>query len=90
MEIINLNNSRYVVKYKRAFDSSLPEFWHKDKHKADVILRQNNTYYLCEEILDVKYEDILDDDNSGQQKHIHGTGTSGSANGQTSGSANLS
>ena len=67
MEIINFQDKRWVVKSKvdghRIKDASKL----KENYGCDMVIRNaQNIYFILDEIIDVEYEDINDNENQSQ------------------------
>ena len=67
MQIINLNDDRYVVRgtvsAQKVTNISTEEL--KNRYSlADTVLRNGDTLYICMKIIDVEFEDINDMDNT--------------------------
>lgn len=58
-KIINFNNKKWLIKYET--DEPLTEEkikWFKWYKGADIVLRNKNTFYFVQEIIDANYESI--------------------------------
>ena len=61
MQIINVNDDRYVVcgmvSAQKVTEVSTDELksWYS---LADTVLRNGDTYYICMKIIEVEYEDV--------------------------------
>ncbi len=67
MQIINVNDDRYVVRgtvsAQKVTNISTEEL--KNRYSlADTVLRNGDTLYICMKIIDVEFEDINDMDNT--------------------------
>ena len=67
MQIINVNDDRYVVRGpvsdQKVTNISTEEL--KNRYSlADTVLRNGDTLYICMKIIDVEFEDINDMDNT--------------------------
>jgi hypothetical protein len=61
MQIINVNDDRYVVQGTVSADkvTHLTTDELKNRYSlADTVLRNGNIFYICMKIIDVEYEDI--------------------------------
>jgi hypothetical protein len=61
MQIINVNDDRYVVcgtvLAEKVIDISTDQL--KERYSlADTVLRNNNTFYICMKMIDAEFEDI--------------------------------
>ena len=61
MQIINVNDDRYVVQgtvsAHKVTDITTDQL--KDRYSlADTVLRNGDTYYICMKIIEVEYEDV--------------------------------
>ena len=59
-QIIEVAGQLYLVKGKQSVpscDEKGTNFW-KQQWNADVVLRNNNEYYFCQNILEAEFEDI--------------------------------
>lgn len=58
--IIEVGGQLYLIKGKQAVPSSDVkgvEFW-KKQWNADIVLKNNNEYYFCQNIIDAEFNDI--------------------------------
>tara|TARA_Y100000310_G_scaffold73493_1_gene69612 strand:+ start:657 stop:842 length:186 start_codon:yes stop_codon:yes gene_type:complete len=61
MQIINVNDDRYVVcgtvLAEKVIDISTDQL--KERYSlADTVLRNDNTFYICMKMIDAEFEDI--------------------------------
>ena len=59
-QIIEVSGQLYLVKGKQSVpDSDVKgvDFW-KKRWNADIVLKNNNEYYFCQNILEAEFEDI--------------------------------
>ena len=61
MQIINVNDDRYVVcgtvLAEKVIDISTDQL--KERYSlADTVLRNDNTFYICMKMIDTEFEDI--------------------------------
>ena len=61
MQIINVNDDRYVVQgtvsAHKVTDTTTDQL--KDKYRlADTVLRNGDTFYMCMKIIDAEFEDV--------------------------------
>jgi hypothetical protein len=59
-QIIEVAGQLYLVKGKQSVpDSDVKgtNYW-KQRWNADIVLRNNNEYYFCQNILEAEFEDI--------------------------------
>ena len=67
MQIINVNDDRYVVRgtvsAQKVTNISTEELINRYS-LADTVLRNGDTLYICMKIIDVEFEDINDMDNT--------------------------
>lgn len=60
MEILNLQDKRWVVKHKTPDTGMSPEKleWYKWYRQADLVLKKNGIFYFVEEMPEIEFEDI--------------------------------
>ena len=60
MEIVNLQDKRWVVKHKTPDVGVSPAKmeWYKWYRQADLVLKKNGTLYFVEEMPEIEFEDI--------------------------------
>ncbi len=60
MEIVNLQDKRWVVKHTTPDDGVLPEKieWYKWYRQADMVLKKDGILYFVEEMPEIEFEDI--------------------------------
>ena len=61
MQIINVNDDRYVIRgtvsVHKVTDITTDQL--KDKYRlADTVLRNGDTFYMCMKIIDAEFEDV--------------------------------
>jgi len=59
VEIIELNNTKYLLLEKISVNSKLGYEALKKKYNADIILRREDTLYVCSQIIDVEFDDVI-------------------------------
>lgn len=62
MEFVNVQNKRYVVKYKAPDTGYSPEklSWIKWYRQSDLVLKKNDVLYFVEEMPEIKFEEITE------------------------------
>ena len=62
MQLITVNNERYLVLSTVSAHKIAPEVTTKDLKKrvylADTVLKNGDTYYLCMKCIDVEFEEL--------------------------------
>ena len=64
MEIIELDNTKYFLLEKVSVNTKLGYDEIKKKYNADIILKREDTLYVCSQIIDVEFNDIIKEKNS--------------------------
>jgi len=62
LQIINVNDDRYVVRGSVSVDkvTTIPTDELKRRYSlADAVLRNGDTFYVCMKIIDVEFEDTI-------------------------------